>query len=104
MTDEIQKHREEKKRSEKVFAAIEKSREHFIEASKEVTKAEEHLEKEAKLQISIDEGLQQTEKDLIEAEKEIIGTHQKIRREEGSEEEKRYQREKKRSPLNKPSQ
>jgi len=105
MEEEIQKHRAEKKRSEKLSRETERSGEHFIAATKEITAAEKHAEEAAKLQQKVDIGLRKTEKELAETEKEIIRTQRKVRAEKESEAEKAYgQARKKMPPLNKPSQ
>lgn len=88
MTDEIEKHRKEKMRSEELFRRVDRSAEHFKEAAEKLIAAEKHIEKAEKGAQATDIALRETEKKLAATEKAIIQVHRDIKKDKEQEPEK----------------
>jgi hypothetical protein len=76
MEDELKKHMEERRRSEKIFKETDKSKEHFLEVTKKVTEAEKRLEAVEKERAGTERSIRTTEENVKNTQEEIVRTHE----------------------------
>jgi chromosome segregation ATPase len=76
MGEEIKKHMEERKRSEKIFRETDLSKEHFVEATKKVTDAEKRLEMVEKERAETERSIRKTEENVKNTQEDIARAHE----------------------------